>query len=319
MAIVYENGTATDRYNFGDKIRIFLLANGWTINGSDLSNGGGLHVSKGGNYFNVYFSSQSSNRDERLWISLALSTGYLGPPGAAQPGEVHCSTDIRCATVLSVSLYQEYYFFLDTTSDTFYMVLEETLGVYRHMAFGSYNTIGQTPGVGIGQFVWGNYLDVYSAAAGHFDNSWPAWAYASLQNPVTHPGQASFNRGSGREVLYGGVDSGSPGEKYFGDVPTSDSTSYNPWGNTGMQMMAFHCSTNTYNNRIAMLPINLWVTRPSALHTLAGQWPSVRLVNLKNIAPEQVIDGDWMCFPLYRKATSGDWATGNIGLAYKKV
>lgn len=319
MAMVYENGTATDRYNLVDKIRIFLLANGWSINGWSGVTGGGLHIQKGaGNYYNIYFSSQSTNEDERLWLQLGLSTGYLAPVGSSQPGETFLTSTDRCSVNFGLSLYQEYYFFLDTTADTFYCVVEETLGIYRHFGFGSYNTIGQSAVTGGGCFVWGSYTSYLTASAASSRNSWPAYAWNATTNPPKFTGCASFERGSGREVLFNG-NYGSMGDRYVSDNPVKESGTGNAWGTAGMQILPWWMSVNQYNNRMAVLPMNIWVTRPSSLYSLAGQYPSVRLVNLKNVAPEQIIDGDWMCFPVFRKGTTGDYATGNVGLAYKKV
>jgi len=317
--MVYENGTATDRYNLVDKIRIFLLANGWTINGWSGVSGGGLHVQKGaGKYFNIFLPSQDVNQDERLWLQLGLSTGYQAPVGGAQPGETHHTTDKRCSVNFGIALYQEYYFFLDATADTFYCVVEETLGVYRHFSFGSYNTIGQAAVTGGGCFVSGCYTHYLSAAAGGSFNGFFANAYNGTSNLCQYPGCASFERGSGREVLFNGID-GAKDEKYIGDNPVELSTFSMSWSQDGAQNAGLHFGVNKFNNRMSMLPINIWVSRPSYLWTLAGQFPSVRLVNLKNVAPEQLIDGDWMCFPVFRKGDVGDYNTGIVGLAYKKV
>ena len=85
-----------------------------------------------------------------------MSTGYAAPVGGPQPGEIYPSGDIRQITNLKVELYQEYFFFLDTTANAFYCIVEEITGSYRHFGFGEYNTIGQTAGGG--QFCWGTYL-----------------------------------------------------------------------------------------------------------------------------------------------------------------
>ena len=319
MAMVYENGTATDRYNLVDKIRIFLLANGWTINGWSGVTGGGLHVQKGaGNYYDIYFSSQSTSQDERLWLQLGLSTSYLAPVGSAQPGETHASSTNRCSVNFGLSLYQEYYFFLDASTDTFYCVVEEELGVYRHFGFGKYNTIGQSAVTGGGCFVWGSYTDYLSTVAAGSRNSFPANSWAGTVNAPTYTGCASFERGSGREVLFNG-NYGSMGDRFIGDNMVEDGAFGLSWSSDGTQDVPWWLSVNKFNNRMSVLPLGIWVTRPSSLYTLAGQYPSVRLVNLKNVAPEQIIDGDWMCFPVFRKGTVGDYATGNVGLAYKKV
>lgn len=321
MAMAYQNGTATDRYNLGDQIRIFLLANGWTINGFDGSEGGGLHVAKGGNYFNLYFSPQSANEDERLWIHLSLSTGYLAPNGAAQPGELFASVDHRCATNFGLSLYQEYYFFLDLATDTFYCVVEEELGFYRHFAFGNYNKIGQAATAQCGQFVWGTYTSYLSSAAGSFYNALPAWAYYSVSEGAQNSaktGSISLDRGTGRDVIWNTDFGNGEDEFYTGDVMASEG-GFNPWDSGGFQRKPFACANNSFNNRIITLPVNLWAGRASNLRTLVGQFPSFRLVNLEHVAPEQIIDGDWMCFPLMRKGSTGDYHTDNVGLAYKKV
>lgn len=314
MAIVFQNGTATNRYDLTSKIQTFLSSNGWTVNGSSIVEGGGIHLSKGGRFFNIFLSDRVSP-DETLWLHLSMSTGYAAPVGGEQPGEVfpNGSPTGRQAVNFTLELYQEYYFFLDTVADAFYAVVEETVGVYRHFGFGGYNVIGQAAGGG--EFVWGNYLYANTSGAINGYNSWPAYSMQSAYT-TSKPGSISVNRGSGREVLFNSTR-GPNDAMFVGDnFVNSNVIDFN---NTGSQTVPYHHSVSNYNGRIAVLPIHIWVERPSSLWSLAGQYANVRLVNLENIAAEQIIDGDWMCFPLYSRSTTIDYATGNCGLAYKRV
>lgn len=312
MAIIYQNGVATNRYDLADKIRIFLSANGWTVNGWSPVEEGGLHLQRNGNFYNIYFYAEDQF-DKQLWFHLNLSTGYAAPVGGLQPGEVFPTGTTRQAVNFRVELYQEHYFFLDTATDAFYCVVEEQVGIYRHFGFGGYNIIGQAAGGG--SFIWGNYVYYNVGAAISQYNSWPA-ASDDFWNASAGPGSVTVNRGNGREVLFNGA-LGPNDALFVGDnFVNSNSDS---WENSGSQKVPWRYSVSDYNARIAVLPMHIWVSRPSSLYSLAGQYSSVRLVNMKNLAPEQVIDGDWMCFPLYSQSTSVDYSTGDLGLAYKRV
>ena len=84
---------------------------------------------------------------------------------------------------------------------------------------------------------------------------------------------------------------------------------------------------NNYNGRVQLYPIVWNIIKPYHPNGLTTfpQIPMyytdfVALVDIKDLLPEDVVNNDWVVFPLVSKSTTllGDVGTSNYGIAYKK-
>jgi hypothetical protein len=79
---------------------------------------------------------------------------------------------------------------------------------------------------------------------------------------------------------------------------------------------------NQFNSRAPIFPVQLvesTVAEQSPFYQL-GEVSGVGHMNIRNIAPKEIVNTDWMCFPLSQKNGPGTsfLNTGNRGIAYKK-
>lgn len=169
--MAYQTGTATDGTDLLDKLRLFLSANGWTINRwSANPNGGGNQLcvqspSVGDpSYFNFadaeeenssgfYVNSIQLTEASYLNTGICLngSDGYDagalwdeqpgGPRGSSGgrspnfPRHTYCPFD-----AFGIGPFPSYHFYLSTDAETCFVVTEVATGVYYHFGFGKLDT-----------------------------------------------------------------------------------------------------------------------------------------------------------------------------------
>jgi len=187
--MAYQTGTSTGPADLLDKLRLFLIDNGWTVNkwedddtkyptpsGAGLDGDGKrLHVQKTATDATVmYFNLRSTirgipfgNRDttatlysgkfraEVTGLCIYGSTGYdTGLAWDLQPGGTLNGSSLSCGvcmTELSTTAIPAYYFFQD--GDTVIVVVEYTAGKFQWFAFGCLEKQGVYTG---GQFFTGS-------------------------------------------------------------------------------------------------------------------------------------------------------------------
>lgn len=154
--MAYETGSATSRDDLLDKLRIFLVANGWTQNyWAAEGEGYRLHVNKSNVYANFRTSAGVSERlltvmqtHANQWFAMNLSTGYDGTKHwSLQPG-APCRTSGDVGSLASGFLVTgsiiSYYFF--TQDNSFDVVAEISSGVFRSMHAGELTKFGSYTG-----------------------------------------------------------------------------------------------------------------------------------------------------------------------------
>ena len=352
--MAYQTGTSTGPDDLLDKLRIWLLAAGWTVNLWDDDNstyrtwtglvgtGKRLHVQKtAGDSTVMYFNLRSVNRgvvfgdhygtsnqyggkyySEITGLALNGSTGYnVANTWDKQPGYMQSTGGSWgvAITELSLSAIPAYYFFQD--GDTVIVCVEYQSGKFQWLAFGLLEKQGAITG---GQFLSGS-LNGYN----------PSYQLLYASSGQTkffcrNRSGSSFDYGNG--AVYFNADSvaawrangalGSKDEGYYyylhfpGLEPNAGYTA-GDW-NT-LNSFFISRAPNHYNALAPMVPIYVLSKRANGNYSLLG-WPkSIRMLNgyYYNPAEEYTLGSDvWMIFPEHSKT---DTDGGNMSFAVKKV
>jgi hypothetical protein len=302
----YQTGTATGPTDLLDKIRSFLLSDGWTVNNySSIGAGYRLHVQKtfeSGNTCFFNFRSAVGETGSTLiaennigdtngtvtgGILINGSTGYdIGELWHKQPGysldpQNSNKSYAGCMNPMSLSAIPAYYIF--STGYAVHVVVEATSGKFQFMSFGLLEKLYFTVKVDSAPS-GGVYLDVDSIAdwrvngtGSYIEIAWPCVA-----------GQATANA----DYTKGGMGS------FF-------------WSK----------SPNFYNNIAALCPIFTFGKRSDGNYSILG-WPAgVRFMNVTNYSAGQELtygDETWKVFPANDVHASEAVRNDNCGFAFLK-
>ena len=208
------------------------------------------------------------------------------------------------------------------------MVLEVQTGVYRHHAFGKFEMFGNGDG---GEFVGGtaaskinntervlpkqNYIGQYShIQTGYLVHPFLfglTWAYDASSTPPTI-NKRTWIRYGAKFIPVGGT--------------SYDTSSTNIQYCVGYNTPFYGGDANTYNGRSTLYPI-LWSIMQGGSYGMqtVQQRPAfytdlVALVDTTRVMPEDVLNNDWVAFPLVTKSTNmvNETNTPYHGVAYKK-
>jgi len=327
----YEAGVSTGPNDLLDKLRIFLLADGWTVNlFAAIGAGYRLHVQKTAADATVmYFNFRSAIAEKGTLICedtdndangvvtgivINGSTGYdVGNVWDQQPGHPTYSDESFGSVMspMSTTAIPAYYFF--TIDDTVNIAIEVTAGKFQFMSFGLLEKQGTITG---GQFFsaslasyrpyyeWSStYIhyspDYFSAAEG---------GYIKGAVYVDVDGVASWRVARGiaePDIMFPGVASQQAVSNY---------------SLRGLCSFFWTHAPSTYNAMAAMCPIYTLLKRDDDNYSLIG-WPSgVRFLNVTNYGPaEELTYGaeTWTVF--HADGLEGDPGLMYCGFAFKKV
>ncbi|HUS74341.1 MAG TPA: hypothetical protein VMY06_14880 [Sedimentisphaerales bacterium] len=334
----YQAGVSTGPNDLIDKLRIFLLAEGWTVNlFAAIGAGYRLHVQKTAADATVmYFNFRSAIAETGTTLitednaggSTGTVTGLLinGSTGYNvaeiwhhQPGksiDAAAKSMGMCMTQMSTTAIPAYYFFTpDSDSDTVHIAVEVTAGKFQFMSFGMLVKQGIFTG---GQFFSASFSSYapYYEWFGVYGDSWYAPNYFSGCRAgnkhgavyVDVDGTASWRMSTGEtypEIIWPCV------------VGQQANASYSK---SGLASFFWSHAPNSYNAMAAMCPIYTLLKRADANYSLIG-WPSgVRFLNVTNYDPaEEITYGaeTWTVF----HADSQQVTPLNMycGFAFKKV
>ena len=332
----YQTGTSTGPNDLLDKIRTFLLADGWTENlYTSIGAGYRLHMQKTASDSTVmYFNFRSAiaetgstlitednvggSQGTVTGIIINGSTGYnVGELWHKQPGYPQ---NIVLGTYsfggvmspMSVTAIPAYYIL--SVGDAVHVVVEVTGGKFQFMSFGLLDKQGTFTG---GQF---------------FSASWPSrepytdWATGSY-GPKYFTFSVSSGLGLLNSAIYLDVDSvadwrcadaSATREIIF---PCVAGQSVNPSSSqVGLCSMFWSKAPNAYNAMSAMVPIYTLAKRSDNNYSLIG-WPEgVRFLNVTNYSPGQEITYGAETWKVFH-ADSGNFTPLNMycGFAFLKV
>lgn len=328
--MAYETGTATTTVDLLSKFRVFLIAQGWTVN-RDVAAGSGREVcvSKGTSFFNMRaWNNESifingSSTAGRTGISINGSDGFSsGATWDRQPGYPQRTSgggsdqaSALMGLVTNTANFPNYFFFADATCA--YLELEVTAGQYQRLGFGRLQLFnGAAPGEG-------------------------RFFYATHGKNVTITGTSSWLARDMDDSQFGEECVPFRGASYCTNTLGCASylraafDSFNNWAGSGSRASASHTSEACIGSRSISFPIEDWapsvlngvgvivpqtvgVLRADTFINPVGVLPDIRYMDMTNYQPgaEFAFGGDtWKVFPWFQKGGLG----GNRGIAYRKV
>lgn len=323
--MAYETGSASNPNDLLDKLRAFLLTQGWTINDfSNIGAGRRLHIEKGPCFFNFrsyHGDARTNNADLNadtaagFWgIGIYGSTGYNGAEQwNRQPGYPNYNAITRggYANNMTESIVA-YHFFTYSDIDEVHVVMEFKPSQFQIISFGKlalYNPL--TPG---GQWF---------AAPTDRQSSLPH------VNGVDNDLSAELIPFRGPEYMTsttGGSCSGyvkvntNDHDGWGGSAPTLNGTpsSVAITSNQGWDRLTLPATVSAFNWRTQMLPIMLAVVKNDSGAAPLGEIKHLRRLDITNYLPgeEFTLGPDtWKVFPWYVK---GGYSF-NRGIAVRKV
>jgi len=327
----YQTGTSTGPNDLLDKLRIFLLAEGWTVNlWTTIGAGYRLHVQKtAGDASVMYFNFRSAIAETGVTlisednvastdgtvtgILINGSTGYdVGEIWHHQPGksiDAAAKSMGMCMTQMSVTAIPAYYFF--TVDDTVNIAVEVTAGKFQFMSFGLLEKQGTITG---GQFFSASFASESPYLDWNDSNYSPNY-FSACKAYQSHgavyvdvDSTASWRISTGEtypEILWPCVV-GQSGNEYY--------------SKSGLASFFWSHAPNAYNAMAAMCPIYTLLKRSDDNYSLIGYPSGVRFLNVTNYDPaEELTYGaeTWTVF--HADSQSGDPLNMYAGFAFKKV
>jgi len=356
--MAYETGSATNANDLLDKLGIFALANGWTI---QRNTAGLLFLSKGicavsiqtqnFNYNDWETGSSVSTPSSRWNMALNVSndgtrTTFWGHPGSL----VTTSADTdRVVTNDLYGPFTEYHFFEGTDGGAGYIHIVARTAAERwrcwgfgHLNKGAYSHTGAAYLVGCDGFYYRNqsafniatWYSIISAAPYPFarnssetlvGSGQPTALYVPDGSPVGWGQWASASAPGGVLSLINGRQKpilGSSGDESYPSSAASNTIQrlLNP--------LYFGLESQWGGNRM-LFTLPFVMTNASAGRLChIGQYPDVRAVNLEGLQIPQSLfysTDEWVCFPVGRRTPWGlqseigfQYSSGQFGLAFRK-
>jgi len=324
-------GTSTSLKNFSDSFLAFAVANtGFTDAGTVAMTAGGgdvdAHsVTKSGVTF-VFVTAQASEFITNSVQRMEMRMCYAAPV-AATAWTVSNPVGQQGLTQMGVfgaglTFSSPHWFFTDGVAC--HAVLEIFPNVFSHLSFGQLEKYGAYTG---GEYITSTYFFAKSGTT-------PFPYLQSLSNHMpfaesnngTNTGYVRYAQGGNDEddfapmgtatnTLASGFFQNSKGIVHYNDA------NLGPGAGSGIVGSLFVNSPSAFNLRAMLIPIR-FLLRDTTTTTLqyhpAGCVGGVRLVNIKELDPEAVIDNNWQVFPLAQKIGDATVATvtANLGLAY---
>ncbi|QNN97190.1 hypothetical protein P9A51_gp35 [Xanthomonas phage Xp12] len=327
--MAYETGAATSVADLLDKLRLFCIAAGWTVNRWDgVGQTARLNLQKNGLFVglcshqgtsalndNLNGYTQSS-RNSYSCLALSMADGYDGADtgrGAfRQPGAPSYNGYTRgCMISEMTAAVPAYHFFSYSDSDDIFAVVEYRTGRFQMLGFGS--------------------LSKFSSAA--LGGAWfggtsttPTWAYyeqsgygpdSSQQNELI-PFRMGYQRGSdSASFVRCNVDSnnGWAASRY-----TADTSTYGPLAAIGQSYYdegLRQYTPSALGWQTALLRQTVYIGRGNQFASPYGEIAHMRRLEMTNYVPgdEFTLGSDtWKVFPYYQKGG----ATGQRGYAILK-
>lgn len=319
--MAYETSTATTPDGLLDALRVFALAQGWTVNRwESQTNGYWLSLQKGTQYVNLQSDSTWTTLVGE--IRMRGATGYDGGQAMENQPGMRTDTYFSNQTDLSGGSYIAYHFF---AGDQFiHCVVEVSSGRYCHFGFGILDKAGAYDG-GEYHYASRHYLDHSTISGdGYSGNHHYPFANGTLGTHVrfcendlsgsdTFKDWATFlvSPASTTVSLSAACWQQGTGDHNYSNTPQGINISRQP---------------NFFNGVSVLIPFTVMCGRRDGQNSILGLPKEVRSINVKNFTPGQelTIGSDtWLIFPIKQKGLAIVGSTTPFsafyGMAYKKV
>lgn len=276
---------------------------------------------------NWYYNFAFSTIDIKTTCRNAKPSGNIMQGMSSFNGNVNNDYNLAETNGITYPIVSRHLF---TNGKLVVMVLEVQTGVYRHHAFGKFDMFGNGDG---GEFVGGTVASKVNNTVRLLPKQTSVGYYKHIQTGyLVHP----FLFG-----LIAGYDSSSTSLidnkrtwiRYGAKFIPINGTSYNTSSTNIQYCVGYNTpfyggDANTYNGRSMLYPILWSIMRGGnssyAMQTIQQQ-PAfytdlVALVDTTRVMPEDVLNNDWVAFPLVTKSTNmvNETNTPYHGVAYKK-
>ena len=332
--MAYQTGTSTGGSDLLDKLRIFVLALGWTVNRwVTAGSGKELCISKGTAFFNFrsYFNETAPinglNYVNKYGIALNGSDGY----NAGDAWDRQVGYPFRPAATASTWQIQSYvpfvvnfgsftsYHFFSPNSNNIHVEIEITNGCYLRFGFGSLDLFNSVSAGG-GRYFYGTGGD--SSVTNSITPY--AWLGSEIDNPSYTLEEVPF-RGADISIGIGGIGSylRAAFDSFDGWCSSTATIGNNGRTNQACQGGGIHdkilreSSPNPRNN-IGFLTSNIISVARGTYLAPVGVIPGIRFMDMTQYQPgeEFALGSDtWKVFPWYQQGGR----SFQRGIAYKKI
>ncbi len=332
--MAYETGASTGPNDLLDKLRLFAIAQGWTVNRwTTVGSGRELCVSKGSAYYNMRsyqnetVFSNGSNYSNRYGISINGSDGFASGSAWDRQAGYPIRTGGTAGSdqwashvpfVTSTGPFPAYHLFAPD-SKTVYLEVEVTTGCFLRMGFGTLDLFN-AGSAGGGRFFYAtggsasvtNSTDTGTWLGSEIDNN----SYALEEAPFRGADYSatSLQIGSFVRAAFDSFDNWCSSQR----TGTSNVTPQSCQGGGVHDKILRDSSPNPLNGVGILTPNVVSVNRANEyLHPL-GVVPGIRFMDMTNYLPgdEFTLGADtWKVFPWYQKGGR----SFQRGIAYKKV
>lgn len=311
--MAYQPGVANSMSDLISALQAFAIANAGFAAGTSwsYSSGGNSYTSstitKNGVNYGFDVPSGSNTDKSFLYVNSFVGTPTTSGIGAAHPNQPNaCSYSKRIGNMAGP--FVSYNFFSDGIA--VHAAVEIVTSVFAHINFGEISQIGSWTG---GQFVTGGPDVNNGVTLNDYFNAWSDMPFCSS----TYGNNNFVNYGSSGHVR----------------VPTLGPTAAMGRSNTtttainsamvdGVGRYLLNRNPNSSNGRAVLVPIHLHQSASGG----SGPWmhlgfvSNARFVNIKNLNPKDIVNTNWMVFPVSQKnGPASVYAnSGNYGLAYQK-
>jgi len=324
--MAYETATATGPNDLLDKLRVFALANGWTVDYSGVrtnagggSQGNGLNalaITKAGCSWVIYHSTATPSLGRAPGPFLCAYM-YPGPWVASNGTDLQAGRSALATANNLGGPYVGYHFFTDSSKAYLHVAVEVASGRFSHMMIGHFDRVAAS---GVAAYacalLWDyqvNAVNQQTAGSVPFDGYEDSSAYQAggiirADSDSVSPRYCKMNFGTSNvaERAYGGwrIDSSDAGQLGY-----------------GLMSMA----PSQLTGRAILVPPMVLVSRNSSdvQRSIVGTPHDLRVLRIDNLAAGDTLtigSDQWKVFPVIRKnGPPGVENSGTYGYAYRIV
>lgn len=327
--MAHQNGTANDPVDLLDKLRVFALANGWTVHNygtrpAGATAGQALQLSKSGLAASfLSLSAVGTVADPGPKVGGYVHDAYVGGSGT----ENQANGSEKAYTNAMAGPYQGYDFFtgVGQNGPYLYVVVETSAGLFKH--FG----IGVLDGMGVlnsGAFMFNSNWNYSTSYVGNMFSAGHMIPWLGNESSPTN-GYSNSVASSGITIR---ADSDTLAPKWYLAVNYAGSgNTYVPrrlrggpgYANQPVQVLNYPIlsGASMRTGRTTLVPTLMLGERTGGQYSPLGSGPGVRWVQLDYLDPGAVLTigtDQWKVFPVVRKNGSAGQPNSLLyGYAYK--
>lgn len=324
--MAYKTGVSSTITELVAALKSFAVEQGftsgpiWSVAGIAGEQGASVtYVAKGGIFFHISWNNTTLMLDAATGSNGAgFAHQQPGALGGKSPAYGNLSTVVYPIQGPHVG----YHFFSD--GKTIHAAVELVTNVFNHFSFGTIDKAGNWAG---GYYVEANRWNPIDFGQGRLQLVDSPYHQRIFDGMSGYAGRSYYAFGYNWQsfgMMAVEFDSRTMAvtEPSPGQAPQFANT--NSWSHLGWGLDLIQDSPNSFNSRAVLVPMEVAMasdhtSTPANLLQL-GQVPTAAAVNMAFINPKDIVNNDWMVFPLSQKNGPGILYVNslNYGIAYKK-